>query len=318
LLAIKECRVSGSTGHGTDDSLLSPATVRVVLGTYLRDLRLQHGLRLADVVQAGVVGSVPTLSRIEKAMTPVRQDVLMRLLKHYGVTDRDTVQKMCGMLDVSRDSVWWSAFRDVIPGWAERLISVEELASEIRTYEDQCVPGLLQTPEYARALMSHEHLVAKGQKQDEETIDRKVQVRTFRQSILHRRHPRSAYTAIVDEAVLTRPIGGRAVFRDQLWALYSRVQNSEPRINVRIFPAHAWRKALPPGPAVTHLQFQPGPVADMVYLETMSGGTYLTNPSEVEWYKAALTDLFDKAATRQKSLELLRDYIEKVENDEDL
>jgi hypothetical protein len=303
--------VAGSQKHGAAGDSMSPATAAVVLGTYLRDLRLKQELRLADVVNAGVVGSIATLSRIEKATTPARHDVVMDLLKHYGMADRRTLAKIRGLLEISRDSAWWHEFNDVIPGWMERLISVEESASDIRTYENQYVPGLLQTPEYARALMSREHILTQAQRRSDQDIDRMVKVRTRRQGILYRLHPELYYAALVDEAVLRRPIGGPTVFRGQLRELFNRIENAKKGVNVRIFPDEAWRRVLPPGSALTHLQFRPGPVLkDMTYLETPRGGTYVTEPSEVAWYRLSLTDLWTYAAPRRESLRILQRYID--------
>jgi transcriptional regulator with XRE-family HTH domain len=139
-------QVLGAVGDGDDPASPSVGAGRVV-GAHLRRLRKENGLRLVDVVQAGLVGSAPTLSRIENGTTPLKADLVLSLAQHYGVDDDEVLDSLVKLATRARDAQWWEEFRDVIPGWIERLISVETAAQEIRTYEvhytrlRQCLDG---------------------------------------------------------------------------------------------------------------------------------------------------------------------------------
>ncbi|MER7720752.1 helix-turn-helix transcriptional regulator [Streptomyces flaveolus] len=301
-------QVLWAVGDGDDPASPSVGAGRVV-GAHLRRLRKENGLRLVDVVQAGLVGSAPTLSRIENGTTPLKADLVLRLAKHYGVDDDGVLDSLAKLTTRARDAQWWEEFRDAIPGWLERLISVETAAQEIRTYEVQYVPGLLQTPAYASALMEHAFPATsptdphKAQKRR----DRAVRVRQARKRVLHEAGA-PHYFALVDEAVLARPVGGAAVMRGQLRELYSLEENVD-WIHIRVLPFSGGAEAMAPAPSITYLSFPADREEDMVYLEVRNGGSYLTNPEDVESYRLALTGLWYRAATREETLALFERYI---------
>jgi hypothetical protein len=212
----------------------------------------------------------------------------------------------------SRDTQWWEEFRDAIPGWLERLISVEDAAQEMRTYEVQYVPGLLQIPSYARALMQRAFPDTAVEDPDklQARRERAVKVRQRRRQLLQDAGAPDYY-ALVDEAVLARPVGGAAVMRGQLRELYNLEENAE-RIHIRVLPFKAGDEAMAPAPSITYLSFPSDREEDMVYLEVRNGGSYLTNPEQVERYRLALTTLWSKAASREDSLALMDHYINKL------
>jgi transcriptional regulator with XRE-family HTH domain len=288
-----------------------PAGARVV-GAHLRQLRKEQGLRLVDVVQAGMVGSAPTLSRIENGETPLKPERVLALARFYGVNDEDQLNSLAKLSSRSRDTQWWEEFRDAIPGWLQRLISIEHAAEEVRTYEVQYVPGPLQTPEYTRALVQRALPDMNGKDPDQLQARREriVKVRQKRQQLLH--EPGAPeYFALVDEAVLARPVGGTDVMRGQLRELYRLEENIE-RIHVRVLPFNAGDEAMSPAPSITYLSFHSKREEDMVYLEVHNGGSYHTDPEQVKRYQLMLTKLWKTAASREETLSLLEDYINKL------
>ncbi|MFF5567662.1 helix-turn-helix domain-containing protein [Streptomyces sp. NPDC012623] len=288
----------------------SPAGAGRVLGARLRQLREGNGLRLSDVAKAGVIGSVATLSRIENAATPLREETVLALARYYGVNDTEALEIMCELVRKSRTGEWWSAFHDVVPGWMERLISVEASAKSIRTYQLQYIPGLLQTGSYARALMQAHREPGIDKAQIERNIERRVEVRRIRQHLLQRPSP-PQYYAVMDENVLVRNVGGTAVMREQLRQLYSWEENRE-HVHLRIIPFGRGAEALAPAASISHLSFASGREMDMLYLEVPDGGTYVTNPSELLRYKLALSSLWELAADRTESMEIMDSHIKRL------
>lgn len=298
---------------GDSDDPYSPAAgAGRVVGAHLRRLRKEQGLRMVDVVRQGLVGSAPTLSRIENGSTPLKVTIVLALAEYYGVTDPKQLESLEKLVRRSQDTYWWEEFRDAIPGWLERLISVEATAQAIRTFEVQYVPGLLQTRAYARALMQRALPLITPDDADkrQERLDRAGKVRQRRRSLLH--EPGAPeYFALLDEAVLARPVGGAAVMRSQLRELYNLEENEE-RIHLRILPFSAGDEALAPVPSLTYLAFPADREQDMVYLEVGIGGSYLTDPEDVERHKLVLTTLWASATTREDTLAMLQHYIDRL------
>jgi hypothetical protein len=259
------------------------------------------------VVKAGVVGSVPTLSRIERATTPLREATVLALARHYGVTDPDDLEIMCTLVRQSLNEDWWSGFRDAVPGWVERLFSVEASARAIRTYELQYIPGLLQTSAYARALMQAHYLPGLDGEDRDRAIERKVEVRENRRRLLAKASA-PQYYAVIDESVLFRRVGGAAVMREQLRTLYSMEENRE-HVHIRVIPSSRGAEAMAPAASITHLTFPVGHAEDLLYLEVPDGGTYVTQPEDVKRYTLALTSLWHLAADRNQTMRILEDHI---------
>ncbi|MFE1521676.1 helix-turn-helix domain-containing protein [[Kitasatospora] papulosa] len=281
----------------------SPAGAGLVLGAYLRQLRKSQGLRLSDVVNAGIVGSVPTLSRIERAATPLREETVLALARHYGVTDVAKLDVLCTLTRHSRNDDWWSGFRDVVPGWMERLISVEASARTIRTYELQYIPGLLQTSAYTRALMQAHHKTGMDAAERERSIERRVEVRANRRKLLAGSSA-PQYYAVLDQSILVRRVGGKAVMREQLRELYNMEENRE-HVHLRVLPFDRGADALAPASSITYLTFPSGQTEDVLYLEVPDGGTYVTQPGDIKRYMLALSSLWGLAASRAETMEIL-------------
>ncbi|OEV09218.1 DUF5753 domain-containing protein [Streptomyces nanshensis] len=275
----------------------------MVWGTYLRGLRNQQHLNLADVVQAGAARSIATLSRVETATTPLTESVLVELLTFYGAND-PPLSLGLGRVPVGR--VWRSAFTDVYPRWAERRTCLDRAVTEIRSYSTLSVPEWLQTPAYASALACRGHTVPTTA--DLGRTERPLPLRRY---LLERHPPRDGFAALVDETVLARPIGGRAVLHQQLEDLCSRVEDDRPRIRVRIFPLAAWENAPAPGPAASHLTFPPGgSMPALLHQEAQhNGGTYLTAPCTVASHRASFTGMWEQAGSRQQSLDILHRHL---------
>src|SRR5690606_35161084 len=157
----------------------------------------------------------------------------------------------------------------------------EAEASLIRTFEAQVVPGLLQTPQYAEALLRG------GRYTDPETVRQKVEARMARRDILTRPEP-ARLRAVIDEAALRRPIGGTETLRGQLAHLLYMAQL--PNIDVQVLPLDAGAHAALGAP-FTLLDF-PDPLdLPIVYIDTAGEGVFLEDPEEVEAHSATFGDI---------------------------
>ena len=167
-------------------------------------------------------------------------------------------------------------------------LGLEAAATMIRTYEVQFVPGLLQTPDYARAVINlgHEHA-------PKEEIDRRVALRIARQQVLNGENPPHLW-AVVDEAALRRPIGGAKAMREQLEALLDATRH--PNVTLQVIPFSAGGHAAAGG-SFSILRFPDEDLSDVIYVEQLTSAIYLDKRDDVDYYTAAIERLCVEAET---------------------
>lgn len=232
------------------------------------------------------------LSRIETAHTGITEGDLDRLLTAYGVRveDRDRLRELSRRGRAPR--AWWTPYRSSVPDPYDEYLALEAEAVRISEWEAQVVPGLLQTGEYARAVIEVGADVA-----DPGTIQRRLALRMARQSVLNREPP-PKLQIIVDEAVLYREVGGTDVLRRQLGRLVD--DSMRPGLELLVLPfsagAHAGQTE-----SFMVLEFGPNTRSPVVHIEGLTGGLFRVKSSEVEVYRDALADLQERALTAEES-----------------
>jgi transcriptional regulator with XRE-family HTH domain len=247
------------------------------LATELRSLRHKAGLS-QDHVAEHLGAAVSKIVRIENAQSTVSLGDLRVMLTLYSVPPEEHER----LLDLARNARkrqgWWSAYRDLLPG---KYMALEAEASEILNYEPSCVPGLLQTPEYARALISSDRRL------HPEDIDRYVQARMTRQKRLWADDPSLSLHTLIDEAALRRVVGGRDVMRAQLQAIEQAMQR--PNITISVIPLQAG--AYPSlGVPFAILSFHDPRDPDVVLVEGR-GERYFEDAEEIAMFRADWEDI---------------------------
>ena len=257
------------------------STARRELGDELRRLRADR--RAADV--AGDLGwSESKLSRIETARTGINETDLGRLLTWYGVPADERV-RLHDLARRGRARVWWTPYRSSVPDPYDEYLALEAEAVVMAEWEAQVVPGLLQTDEYARAV------IEVGAAMDPDTAQRRLALRMARQAVLSRIPP-PRLSIVVDESVLHREVGGRPVLDRQLQHLFDA--SHRPDVELRVLPFAAGAHA-----ALTEsfviFDFAAGTRAPVVHSEGLTGGQFRTRPSDVQVYREAFADLRRRA-----------------------
>ena len=280
--------ITSLTGAG------NPAVLRILLGAQLRRLREAKRITLE---QAGNVirASHSKISRLESGRVAFKDRDIVDLFIYYGVTDQAQIQTLRGIAIRANSRGWWHDYSDILPGWFEEYISLEEAAIQIRGYEVQFVPGLLQTEEYARAVT----LLAYSNPKE---ISRRVSLRMARQVRLSEAEPVSL-GMVLDEAALSRPIGGPSVMRAQLGHLIEMSQR--PNVTIQVLPFKVGGHAAAGGP-FSVLHFAESDLSDIVYLEQLSTAQYLEKPDMVGKYLAVMERLRLEAATPADSIKRLQ------------
>ena len=256
-----------------------PTVLRILLGAQLRRLREARGFTRED---AGweIRGSGSKISRMELGRVSFKERDIKDLLTLYGVTDEQEREQLVSLARQANAPGWWQRFGDVLPSWFQAYLGLEAAASLIRTYEIQFVPGLLQTRDYARAVISLGHVGASTA-----DIERRTDLRIERQQkILDKPNPPQVW-AVLDEAVLRRPLGGPEVMRAQLEALIEI--SKRPHVQLQIMPFRTGGHAAAGGPFAI-LRFPDRELPDVVYVEQLTSAIYLDKREDVDHYAIAM------------------------------
>jgi transcriptional regulator with XRE-family HTH domain len=239
-------------------------------------LRLRETAALSREHVAEQLGwSVSKLWRVETGRSRAHHGDVADILDIYGITDerRDALTKLARE---ARRRGWWHSYADVLADGFDVYVDLETDASAIRTYESQLVPGLLQTPEYAHAVLTAAWVTT-----EPEEIDRRVAVRMRRQELITAKDKPYQLWAILDEAVLRRNVGGPQVMHAQLTRLAEAARQTNITLQVLPFSTGAHIAML--GTFVLLSFPEPGD-ADVVYLETDTSSLYLEEPPEIARY----------------------------------
>jgi transcriptional regulator with XRE-family HTH domain len=275
----------------------SPTVLRILLGAHLRRLREARRISLeeaGDVIRA----SHSKISRLETGRVGFKDRDIVDLLTFYGVTDEKERQALRDLAIRASSPGWWHDYADVLASWFDAYVGLEEAASQIRAYDVQFVPGLLQTEDYARGV------ILLGYSNPKE-ISRRVNLRMARQAVLDKPDPPSL-TMVLDEALLRRPIGGSRAMQAQLKHLVEMSQR--PNLTVQVIPFKAGGHAAAGG-SFSLLSFAEYDLPDVVYIEQLASAQYLDKPDIVGGYLAVMERLCIDALTPASSVKILRSML---------
>ncbi|GAA1568271.1 helix-turn-helix transcriptional regulator [Kribbella sancticallisti] len=279
-----------------------PTALRIMLGGHLRRMRETAGISRAD---AGwqIRASESKVSRMELGRVGFKERDVNDLLDLYELKDPQERDRLMELARAANNPGWWSRYGDVMPSWFSNYVGLEVAAKLIRTYEVLFVPGLLQTEDYARAVvqLGKTYLPA-------DEVDQRVALRVTRQQILTRPNPVRLWV-VIDEAVLHRPVGGRETMREQIE--YLMAVDKQPNITLQVMP---FSKVGYPGAggAFSILRFPEGDLPDVVYIEHAASALYLDKLEDLDEYAAIMEALTISAAPVSATQTLLAEALERM------
>jgi len=279
-----------------------PMVRRLQLGARLRNLRMAAGVA-RDQAGYAIRGSESKISRMELGRVGFKERDVVDLLKLYGVEDQAEHARLLELAREANTPGWWHAYGDVLTTWFQNYLDLEQAAELIRTYEVQFVPGLLQTDNYARAVIMLGNGITTA-----EDIDRRAELRMARKQLLARKDPPRLW-AVIDEAVLQRQIGGPDVLREQIEALLEASTLRNVRLQVMPFRSGGHAAT---GGAFSILRFPYQELSDVVYIEHLTNGLYLDKRDEVDRYAAVIGRLFIEAAPLSETPQILRRILDEL------
>lgn len=267
------------------------------LAAELRTLRDQRRLT-CDQVAKLLDTSPATISRIENAKVRVSVQTLHSLLDLYQVPPYQW-DVLDHLAKDAAQSGWWLSYGDVLPKWFEGYVALEAEATLIRNFELVLIPGLLQTADYARALFQRN-----PRPDSPEEINRVVEIRLARQRRLADRLAGPRLEAVLDEAVLRRPVGGPEVMAAQLDELVRMAKR--PNVTIQVLPYSAGAHEAVNG-AFHLLEFPDPSTPKVVYLDTLTGGLHLETTAEIGRYGVAFRKLRERALDPVESITCIKD-----------
>jgi transcriptional regulator with XRE-family HTH domain len=266
----------------------SPTVRQRELGMRLRKLRNDRNLTDVQVAQE-LLCSATKISRIETGgRRPSLRDV-RDLCRVYSV-DADTTNELMELAREARQPGWWIQYDDLKPQFP--FIGLEQDATTITCFAMYFVPALLQTAEYAQALIKSIH-----PKTDPVALGQRVEARIHRQRLLEQTKP-PRYRALLDEAVLRRQVGGTAVMKAQLMKILEAIEDGKVTVQVIPFAVGAYTAA---DSNFDYLEFVDSPLPGLVYVEGLTSDLYLERRSEIERYAEAVESLRDLALSPRES-----------------
>lgn len=276
----------------------APTVLRIVLGAQLRRLRVERGISLEEA-GAAIRASHAKVSRLELGRVRFKRRDVAALLTLYGVTDPDERSALLALVERANSPGWWHQYDDILPSWFKIYVGLEEAASLIRGYEPQLVPGLLQSPSYARAVILLGHATATP-----EEIEQRIELRQARRRRLVTSDSLKLWV-VLDEAVLRRRIGGRTVMREQIALLLELGEH--PNITIQVLPFDHGGHAASGGP-FSILRFSEPSLPDIVYLEQLTSALYLDKREDTEHY----TKIMDRVCMEAMSAATTRRFLNLV------
>jgi transcriptional regulator with XRE-family HTH domain len=273
------------------------------LGAELRRLRIAADLRGEDVAKH-LECSATRVSRIESGHqgAVAKADDVRKMCELYGVTDDRQVEMLLDMLSNSHQIGWWEAYDDVLPSGLEVLVGLEADARAKRAWEPLLLHGLLQTPDYARAVLIAWAAHAPGD------IDALVEVRGKRQDVLTREENPLELWAVLDEGTIRRLVTTPEVMRGQLNHLIELAEL--PNVHIQVLP---WDKGGHPGlgGSFSLLEFEED--NPIVYVESLAGNLHLEKRQVVRRFTTMFQLLGAMALPLDESTAFLRNAAKELQ-----
>jgi transcriptional regulator with XRE-family HTH domain len=278
----------------------APTVLRILLGTQLRRLRESRGISAQDAAKA-IRGSESKISRIELGRNSVREVDIADLLNLYGITDTAEREQLLTLASQANQQGWWHRYQDVLPSWFQSYIGLEDSAESIRSFDTQFVPGLLQTEDYALAVIQ---LGAFSQAETDRLLYlRKERQRRFTSGSLR-------LLAVIDEVALRRPIGSISLMRAQLEHLLEI--SVRPGLTIQVTPFLTGASYAAPS-SFSILSFATDDLPDVVYVEQLTSAMYLDKRADVDRYAEAMDQIRTTSYTPEQTKGLIRTMLADME-----
>ncbi|MEV7867179.1 DUF5753 domain-containing protein [Streptomyces sp. NPDC088124] len=274
------------------------------LGSELLRMRLRCNLGQAAAAKA-LTASATKVAKMERGLVPMRDPDIRALCHLYGEGDEDAVGRLLELAEADRDrrkaKGWWDHYTDLRS--LVELVTLEDIATHIRSWEVAVLPGMLQTPDYARALA-----MGSGAWPDPEKIEPFVEARMARKARLLGEQPFELWV-VLHEGVLRQLVGGRTVMKKQLRQVLDTARH--PNVKVQVVPYSAGAHPTM-GIAFSILSFAEAGALDVVHMDTASSGVWLEGDADAEHHGQLFGRLAQMGLSEHDSAALINGIIEEL------
>ncbi|MFM9442598.1 helix-turn-helix domain-containing protein [Streptomyces acidiscabies] len=282
----------------------TPTVLQMVLGRRLQDLRRAAKFSSQEA-GARLHIAHTTVIRMEQAKVALKWTMVKAMLELYGVEEPEA-KEFLALAVRANEPGWWQRFRDALPDWFGVHVSLENAATHIRGYEPHVVPGLLQTADYARAVLS-----LNRPRPAPEELDRRVCLRMERQALLTRDDPPPPFLwVLLDETVLRRPVGEPAVLRAQIEHLLEII--TLPNVTLQVIPFVAGLHPGAFGP-FTIFRFSMPDFPDIVGVDTLSSASYSEEKNNVALHREVFDHMSVQALPKARTGKFLLDVLKETD-----
>jgi hypothetical protein len=278
----------------------SPVVAAWELALRLRQRRDEVGVEVKTITQA-LNFTRNYWSAVENKRTLLSEENLIKLMALLEF-DQEERAELLELRAVAKERGWWTRYSALLDNEVQRLIGLESGAKSIRDYESLLMPGLLQTADYARAIMTA------GVNIPQVAVDQQVEVRLRRQRRLTDNDPLSL-TTIISEAALRQQIGGPVVLHGQLEYLANMIEQHPKTIEVRIIPFTATGCGLFGGATINLIEFENPVLPPVVWQETVTAWGIIEDQIQVRNIRTAYEDALRRTLGRENALGMIRHYL---------
>jgi transcriptional regulator with XRE-family HTH domain len=279
---------------------VSPFILRRRLRTELIAARVAKNLTQQQVAEA-MDWSMSKMNRIEKAKSGIGTNDLKELLRLYDITGKEPTEYLLGLGREARKSPWWASYSDVAPAELLELMNYESASSAINQFETMFVPGILQTEDYASAVLRAFYNDKVTDENSAERASRLIHLRTKRVELLTSKNA-PEFSFVLDESVIRRPVGSTSIMSQQLQHLVNVMEL--PNVAIQVAP---FSIGLYPGMngAFELVHFEDTPGDDVVFLEGTDGDLISDKPEKTNHYLEAFRQITSVSLSRSDSVDRL-------------
>lgn len=282
-------------------SVGSPMVARLGLANFLREAR---GKRSSAEAAAVAGFSKATLSRVERGETTISPGDARLLMTHYGVP-ADVLESFADLAYAAKEPGWWQRYKSALPDWFSLFVGVESAAHRIRTYEPELIPGILQIPEYSRALVEKDVQVPSAEQQVQDAVN----LRQRRQEKLTGDDPANLMV-VISESALLRQVGGPEVHQEQLE--YLLAMSLRDNISIKVLPFASGAHAASYGSFVLLDYTVVNKDYALAYVEYSGGAIYLEAEDEISLHSRIFNSLRQDAAPAAATEGLIKDALQHI------
>jgi transcriptional regulator with XRE-family HTH domain len=275
-----------------------PNGLRILLGSRLRELRTVSGITSKQAASS-IRYSRERLVSVELGQSGIKERDVADLLALYGVTDQAERLRWLEIARRSNAPGWWERYSDILPDWFESYIALEMAAASIRIYESRHIPELLQTDRYSRAVTPQSRKATSAG-----DLSRRDELRAARKEQLLERSDSTHLNVLLEEAVLQRQVGSKAVMHDQIE--YIAQIAALPNVIIQVLPIKLGQS---PEVSFRILEFNGREVPDIVYIEQLTNALYLSGSQEVKPYRDVMHQACSLALSPDESNAFLQELL---------